>query len=125
MIRVKNHKAIRKLSKESLRANRIRNLVAVAAIALTTMMFMALFTIAGTMLHTFQQQTFRQVGGTGHGAFKDLTLEQKEILEKDQMVKEPGGRLFLGMAGGERFKKTHAELSYMEPYYVKRSFCEL
>lgn len=124
MIRVKNQRAVRKLSKESLRANRVRNLVAVFAIALTTMLFMTIFTIAGTMLHTYQQETFRQVGGTGHGSFKDLSLEQKEILEKDPMIKEAGGRLFLGMASGEKFRKTTAELSYMEPDYAKRSFCE-
>ncbi|MDE7310800.1 MAG: ABC transporter permease [Eubacterium sp.] len=123
-MRVKNQKAVRKLSKESLRANRVRNLVAVFAIALTTMMFMSLFTIAGTMQHTFQQETFRQVGGTGHGSFKDLTLEKKEILEKDPMIKEPGGRLFLGIASGESFRKTQAELSYMEPAYAKRCFCQ-
>lgn len=124
MIRVKNKKAVKKLSKESLRANRVRNLVAVFAIALTTMLFMTIFTIAGTMLHTYQQETFRQVGGTGHGSFKDLSLEQKEILEKDPMIKEAGGRLFLGMASGEKFRKTTAELSYMEPHYAKRCFCE-
>ena len=124
MIRVKNQRAVRKLSKESLRANRVRNLVAVFAIALTTMLFMTIFTIAGTMLHTYQQETFRQVGGTGHGSFKDLSLEQKEILEKDPMIKEAGGRLFLGMASGEKFRKTTAELSYMEPNYAKRCFCE-
>ena len=56
MIRVKNQRAVRKLSKESLRANRVRNLVAVFAIALTTMLFMTIFTIAGTMLHTYQQE---------------------------------------------------------------------
>ncbi len=124
MIRVKNQKAIRKLSKNSLKANRVRNMIAMLAIALTTMMFMAIFTITGTMLYTFQQETFRQVGSTGHGGFKDLTLEEKEILEQDPMVRKPGGRLLLGMASGEKFRKTHAELSYMEPNYLERCFCE-
>lgn len=68
-------------------------------------------------------QTFRLVGSSGHGSFKDLTLEQKEILEKDAMVQECGGRLFLGVGSGEKFRKVHAELSYMEPGYLKRSFC--
>lgn len=124
MIRVKNQKAVAKLSAKSLRANRVRNAVAVFAIALTTMMFMTVFTIAGTMLHASQQETFRQVGTSGHGTFKDLTQEEKEFLEKDPMVKESGGRLFLGMGSGERFRKVHAELSYMEPGYLIRSFCE-
>lgn len=123
MIRVKNQKVITKLSKQSLQANRVRNIVAVFAVALTSLLFMTLFTIAGTMVYTFQQQTFRLVGSSGHGSFKDLTLEQKEILEKDAMVQECGGRLFLGVGSGEKFRKVHAELSYMEPGYLKRSFC--
>lgn len=123
MIRVKNQKVITKLSRKSLQANRVRNLVAVFAVALTSLLFMTLFTIAGTMVYTFQQQTFRLVGGSAHGSFKDLTLEQKEILEKDPMIQESGGRLFLGVCSGERFRKVHAELSYMEPGYLKRSFC--
>lgn len=124
MIRVKNQKVITKLSKNSLKANLVRNLVAVFAIVLTTMMFMALFTIAGTMLHSFQQETFRQIGTSGHGTFKNLTLEEKEILEKDPLIKESGGRLMLGIGSGEKFRKVHAEFSYMEPEYRKRSFCE-
>lgn len=124
MIRVKNQKAVAKLSKKSLQANRVRNTVAVFAIALTTMMFMALFTISGTMVHTFQQESFRQVGTYGHGSFKDLTLEQKELLEKDPLIKEAGGRLTLGVGSGEHFRKIQAELSYMEPAYAKMVFCE-
>lgn len=123
MIRVKNQKAVAKLSKRSLRANRVRNLVAVFAVALTSMLFMALFTIFGTMVHSFQQSSFRQVGSSDHGAFKDLTLEQKEILEKDPMVKESGGRLMLGMGSGDAFLKVHAEFSFMEPAYQERGFC--
>lgn len=124
MIRVKNQKVITKLSKNSLKANLVRNLVAVFAIVLTTMMFMALFTIAGTMLHSFQQETFRQIGTSGHGTFKNLTLEEKEILEKDPLIKESGGRLMLGIGSGEKFRKVHAEFSYMEPEYRERCFCE-
>ena len=43
---VANRKWIRRLSWKSLRAARTRNLVAVLAIALTTVLFTALFTIA-------------------------------------------------------------------------------
>lgn len=124
MIRVKNRKVVAKLSKKSLSADRVRNLVAVFAVALTTMLFMTLFTIAGTMVHTVQQQTFRQVGSACHAFLKDLTSEQKEMLEKDPMIRESGGMLFLGVACNEPFRKVHAELSYMESGYLKRSFCQ-
>ena len=62
MIRVRSQKIIAKLSKRSLQTNRVRNMVAVFAIALTTLLFTALFTITETMLYTSEQQTFRQVG---------------------------------------------------------------
>ena len=42
---VKNRKCIRKLSLKSLYANRRRNLIAIFAIALTTLLFTSLFTI--------------------------------------------------------------------------------
>lgn len=124
MIRVNNQKAVKKLSANSLRANRVRNLVAVFAIMLTTLLFMALFTIAGILVDTFQKQTFRQVGSDGHGMFKGLTLEEKELFEKDPMIQEAGGRMMLGIGSGEKFRKIQAEFSYMEPVYQKHSFCE-
>ncbi len=123
MIRVKNQKVIANLSKKSLKANRVRNAIAVFAIALTTLLFTALFTIAGTILNSFQQETFRQVGGDMHGTFKDLTLEEKEILEKDSVIVKSGSRLMLGMASGEQFRKVHAELSYMDENCAKGYFC--
>ena len=61
-MKVSNGKCIRTLSHRSLRANRTRNIVAVLAIALTTVLFTSLFTIAmsindgippGNMAHEF------------------------------------------------------------------------
>ncbi|MDE6969862.1 MAG: ABC transporter permease, partial [Eubacterium sp.] len=108
MIRVKNQKIITKISRKNMQANRVRNAAAITAIALTTMLFMTLFTIAGTMADTFQRQTFRLVGTTSHGFLKNLTTEQKELLETDPMIQEAGGRLFLGIASGEPFRKVQA-----------------
>lgn len=96
MIRVKNQKAAALLLKRSLKANRVRNAVAVFVIALTTFLFTALFTVASAMLYTSQQQTFRQVGGSFHGGFKDLTLAEKEELETDGRSTESGAAPFCG-----------------------------
>lgn len=84
---------------------------------------MALFTISGSMIYTFQQNTFRQVGGRSHGGFKDLTLEQKELLEKDPLIKQSGSRLMLGIGSGDDFRKISAEFSYMDPVYQEDTFC--
>ena len=63
MIRVANKKCISNLSRKSLAASKTRNIIAVLAIALTTILFTALFTIALSINDSFQESNFRQVGG--------------------------------------------------------------
>ena len=76
MMKVSNGKTIRRLGWRSMKAARTRNLIAVLAIALTTVLFTSLFTIAMSINDGFQQSNFRQVGGFSHGGFKYLTEEQ-------------------------------------------------
>ncbi len=66
-MKVSNRKCIRRLSLRSLWANRTRNIVALLAIALTTVLFTALFTIANSINDGIQQANFRQIGGWSHG----------------------------------------------------------
>ena len=82
---------------KSLRANRTRNLIAVLAIALTTVLFTSLFTIAMSINEGIQQNNFRQVGGFSHGGFKYLTEEQFDELKDDPLIDQWGLRRFLGM----------------------------
>lgn len=123
MIKVRNQKAIKTLAQKSMRANRTRNLIAVIAIALTTVLFTSLFTIAGTILNSFEQQTFRQVGGDFHGTFKNITSEQAEELSSDPFVIRSGARLLLGMPTDPPFNKAHVELSYMDKTCATGDFC--
>lgn len=112
---VQNRKCIRRLGSKSMKASRNRNLIAVVAIMLTTLLFTSLFTIAMTVNDSFQQQTFRQVGGNQHGGIKDVTWEQAEALRTDPLIASSSTRLFVGMTGSEvPFNKSHVEVSYME-----------
>lgn len=54
MIQVKNRACVRTIAVRSLRASKMRNLIAVIAIMLTTMLFTALFTIAISINDSFQ-----------------------------------------------------------------------
>ena len=63
---VKNRKCIRKLSLKSLYANRRRNLIAIFAIALTTLLFTSMFTIVLSLNASYETYQFRQVGGYAH-----------------------------------------------------------
>ena len=115
MMNVQNRKCIRRLGNKSMKASKNRNLIAIIAIADTTVLFTSLFTISMTINDSFQQQTFRQVGGNQHGSIKDVTWEQAEQLRADPLITSSSVRLFVGMTGSEvPFNKAHVEVSYME-----------
>ena len=59
MIKVKNKKIIFFLSRKTLFANKNRNIIAISAIILTTLLFTSLFTIAMSINDGFQQSNFR------------------------------------------------------------------
>lgn len=123
-MKVANGKCIRRLSIRSMKAARVRNWVAVAAISLTTLLFTALFTIAMSMVYSFEQSNFRQAGGYAHGTFKYLTQEQYETLKDDPLIKARGMRRVLGMAQKEPFQKSHVEISYSDANTAKWMFLE-
>ena len=121
---VSNRKIIRRLSVASFRAAKIRNMIAVAAIALTTILFTVIFTVGMSIKHGFEQSNFRQVGGYEHGGFKYLTEEQFEELKDDPLIKEYGVRIFCGMPEKEPFHKSHVEVSYCDANIAKWMFLE-
>ena len=124
MIRVSNKSCLRRLGWQAMKAARVRNLVAVVAIALTTVLFTSLFTIALSINDGFQQSNFRQVGGTSHGGFKYLTQEQADQLKDDPLIEEYGLRRFLGMPTEVPFNKSHVELGYSDANQAKWMFCD-
>jgi len=123
MIKVANKSCIRELSGKSLRASKSRNLVAICAIALTTVLFTVLFTVLLSLNNAVQESNFRQVGGRAHGSFKFLTKEQMDALKGDSLIKKYGARHILGMAVGEGFAKTSVEVSYCDENHAEWTFC--
>ena len=123
MMRVSNGKCIRRLGFRSMLAARTRNIVAVLAIALTTVLFTSLFSIAASINYSFQQENFRQAGGDAHGSIKDIAWEQVEQLRQDPLIQDAWARLFIGMPGDPPFNKSHVEISYIEPNGAPHYFC--
>lgn len=121
---VKNKGCIRNLSLKQFRATKIRNLIAVFAIALTTLLFTSLFTIALSINDGFQQSNFRQVGGWSHGGFKYLTEEQFQELKTDPLIQEWGLRRFVGMPFQEPFNKSHVEVGYSDAVQAHWMYCD-
>lgn len=124
MRHVPNRACIRRLSARSFRANRTRNLIAVLAIALTSILFTSLFTIALSINHSFQQSNFRQAGGWNHATLKYLTKEEYEELRSDPAIRQYGLRRFVGMPQKAPFHKSHVEIGYSDATQAHFMFCD-
>ena len=123
MIRVENGKCVRELARKSLKADRTRNLAAIFAIALTALLFTAMFTIIFSINSSFQESNFRMAGGYGHGTFKGLTEEQFDELKVHPAIREYGLHRFLAGATDECFAKTSVEVHCYDANAAKWSYC--
>lgn len=107
-----NRAIINKITKRSLKANKLRNIFAIIAIALTTILFTSLFTIGMGMKETMEQQSMRQAGGYAHGSFKDLTKEELDNIKDHPLIKKLGYSIMLSMGENKEFLKHHTEIRY-------------
>ena len=124
MLNVNNKKAIRKLSIRSLRNSKTRNIIAVVAIILTTVLFTSVFSVGMSAIDSMQQSTMRQVGTSAHGGFKFLTWQQYEKLLEDPKIRDISYNVIIGTAENEALKKTYTEIRYTEEKSAKWGFSE-
>ncbi len=121
-MKVKNQVCIRRLSYRTLKASRKKHIIAILAIALTTLLFTSLFTIAGSINNSYQTYTFRQIGGYAHGTFKDVNADQIAAISAHSKVRETGLRTVIGYLDTGVFAKLPAEVSYMDENCTKWSY---
>ena len=103
-------------------ASRKRNIIAITAIALTALLFTSLFTIVMSMNSSYENYTFRQVGGYCHGTFKEVTEEQIKKISAHSNVKAVGKRINIGYMDSGIFAKAPAEVSFMDDNCTEWSF---
>lgn len=123
MIKVNSRKCLNNLSIKTLKAAKVRNIVALVAITLTTVLFTALITIGSSMLDTVQQSTFRQVGTSAHAGFKYLTQDQYDKLVKDPKIKDISYNIIIGDGISPKLKDISVEVRYTEKKCAKWTFC--
>lgn len=124
MLKVNNKKLIRKLTWENMRANKSRNRITILAIVLTTVLFSSIFSAVASFNETFQQESFRQVGGDFHVGIKACDYALIEEMKTDSMIKRYGTKLHLGMISEPPFHKAHIEILYMDKVETEGCFCE-
>lgn len=124
-MKVNNKKCVRKIAMRCLMANKRRNIITIAAIVLTAILFTTLFTIALSMNASYEKSIFRQLGGSNHGTFKDLTDDQLTALTESRLIKAYGVRTIAGIIDEAPFTKQSAEVSYMDDTCAEWSFIKL
>lgn len=110
-MKVKNKAYIRHLAKNILNANKSRRNILLLAIALTSILFTSLFSVALGLGKSIETQTMKTIGTISHGSFKELSDKDINILSKDKDLKEFSIREKVGILDDE---KISAELSYMD-----------
>ena len=110
-MKVKNKAYIVRLSKSILNANKSRRNILLLAIALTSILFTSLFSVALGLGKSMETQTMKTIGTISHGSFKELSDKDISILSKDKDIKEFSIREKVGILDDE---KVMAELSYMD-----------
>ncbi|MBQ8086549.1 MAG: ABC transporter permease [Lachnospiraceae bacterium] len=123
MSNVNNKKAIRKLSLSGIKTNIKKYIVLIFAVALTSLMFTALFTIAGSLIKETQLATMRQVGGSSHAGFKYMTSKEYDMIKDDPKLKSIFYRITVGDAANLELNKLHTEVNYFEPEDARDTFC--
>ncbi len=110
-MKVKNKAYIRRLAKNILNANKSRRNILLLAIALTSILFTSLFSVALGLGKSMETQTMKTIGTISHGSFKDISDKDIEILTQDKDIKDFSVREKVGILDDE---KVMAELSYMD-----------
>jgi len=95
-MRVNNRKCINRIAGRCLFANKRRNIITIAAIILTAVLFTSLFTIMLSINASYETSIFRQLGGYAHGTFKDVTNAQEDKLISHPYISAYGERMILG-----------------------------
>lgn len=89
---------LRTLSRRSFRANRRRNLIAVLAIILTTMMFTSLFVLSQSMIENMQQMYIQQAGYSSQLSSSLLTDDEADAIAEHPAVAEASRSTVVGVA---------------------------
>lgn len=107
MVKVENQETLRLLTRQFMKKNRGRNVVAVAAIILTTLLFTTLFTGMISMVLTRMEADKKQYMLYSHAYIQDLTEEEGkkigQILEDSAFVERFGTAAVLGEVSDSRF----------------------
>lgn len=123
-MRNNNQKVIRRLSMRSLRQSRMRNRIAILAIALTSLLFSGIFTFLIGMAQIAEEETMREVGTRTHAGLKNVTREQMERITVNPQIKSFSWNIYIGIAENVTTRQSELRFASGEDE-LENSFIEL
>ena len=113
---------IRTLTNRSFKTNKTRNLIAVFAIVLTTVMFTSLFVLSQSMVENMRNMNFQQAGYNSHLSSGTMTDADAEKIIAHEAVRDYGESTIIGVAENKELTGRQVEIRYADEYYARSSF---
>ncbi|MCM1048618.1 MAG: ABC transporter permease [Clostridiales bacterium] len=114
----------RKLSNKKIMENKIRNVILVTAIALTTVMFTVLMTLFSSISDSWRQEEMRVSGSESFATIRYISDSDYELLKQAFGSENVGYRVFISsQINNEALSGQSVEISYMDSNYMATHFC--
>lgn len=121
---VKNSSCIRKLAMKTLKKSAKRNIIAVAAIVLTTLLITSIFSVAFSFKTASETFNGKVNGCSADYYFDDITAEQKDEILGSSEVKKSGNQIKVGSYSEQEFGNKPLEITYSDEQSMKWCFAE-
>ncbi|MEY8494716.1 ABC transporter permease [Lachnospiraceae bacterium 29-91] len=112
---------LKTLGRRSFAANRLQNLIAVLAIALTAVLFTSVTTIGMGATESMTLTMQLQKGSKSDGDFRNMTAEQFEMLKKADFVESAGLRMPVNFLSNT--KRHNVEFDVLDEIQAELTFC--
>ncbi len=121
-MRNNNQAIVRKLSKRSFMTNKSRNMFAITAILLTTVLITAVFTIGINLMDGMKQMMIQSSGRSTEVDFQYLTQDETERVTAHPLIKEYGLSKLVASTSEGIFRQKPGEIHTADVNFAKFTF---
>lgn len=122
MLRNNNKTAVKRISRRSLKNNRVRNVFSMLAIMLTTIMFTTIFTLCFSVYENIKTMYIRQQGTVASIYYTHPTNEQLEAVRELRNLNAVGVQIYAGSVYIPEIEGEYIEFNYYDETEFKEHF---
>ncbi|MDE6025671.1 MAG: ABC transporter permease [Lachnospiraceae bacterium] len=122
MLRNNNKTAVKRISRRSLKNNRVRNVFSMLAIMLTTIMFTTIFTLCFSIYENIKTMSIRQQGTVASIYYTHPTDEQLEAVRELKNLNAVGVQIYAGSVYIPKIEGECIEFNYYDETEFKEHF---